>query len=547
MHHQRQRNHRHVCSRAHHRCLAELDEVFPGRHRAFHAHEFAMFEEEHRVVAIERRLEQPFGVMRRRGHHHSESGELRIHGIIAAGMMRGRRVADADAAPQQDRHLQPAAAHVLHLGDLVDDFARRIQHEIREHEIHDRPRPAHRGPASQPHKAALTNRRVAQALGSVNLKQPGGRGKIAAALTDAFTQHKDFWVFCEFLRQRFERGFHVRQHAIRLRGRGNGPRSGNRKHMLRGGFGGRHRTVLGKLVRFLHQRGDLLFDTGKLRRFREFVFQQMILQPSDGAACFPLVNFFARPVAEIAHPLGVGTRPIRLALDQRRTATAPRPPHRLLRGLLHGQHIVAVHCHSGQTISRPALGHVGIPGGVGKRDLRCELIVFTDEQHRQFPNARQVEALVKGAVVDRAITKKRHGNPIALQQFETVARAGRLQNARADDAAGAHHSNFGREQMHAAAPAPRTPRGPAIQLREELLRFQSLGQRVAVAAMRAENHVGFAQFGTDARGNRLLADIGMASPMNQPALMRFGEPLFTEPDQKHLPVKSDQIRFNGCK
>ena len=38
-------------------------------------------------------------------------------------MVRRGRVADADAAAQQDRHLEPAAAHVLHLGDLVDDLA----------------------------------------------------------------------------------------------------------------------------------------------------------------------------------------------------------------------------------------------------------------------------------------------------------------------------------------------------------------------------------------------------------------------------------------
>ena len=40
--------------------------------------------------------------------------------------------------------VQPAAAHVLHLGDLVDDLAERVEDEIGEHEIDDRPRAGHR-------------------------------------------------------------------------------------------------------------------------------------------------------------------------------------------------------------------------------------------------------------------------------------------------------------------------------------------------------------------------------------------------------------------
>ena len=48
-------------------------------------------------------------------------------------------MADADAAAQQDRHLQPAAAHVLHLGDLVEDLADAVEDEVGEHEVDDGP------------------------------------------------------------------------------------------------------------------------------------------------------------------------------------------------------------------------------------------------------------------------------------------------------------------------------------------------------------------------------------------------------------------------
>src|SRR6266576_5123342 len=110
------------------------------------------------------------------------------------------------------------------------------------------------------------------------------------------------------------------------------------------------------------------------------------------------------------------------------------------------------------------------------------MIIFADEKHRQLPNAGHVQSLVKGTVIDRSITKKSHRNLFAPQQFEAVSRTRRLQNARSDDSAGAHHSNFGCEQMHAASPPPRATRRSAIQFRKELLWREPLGQCVAVTA-----------------------------------------------------------------
>ena len=48
-------------------------------------------------------------------------------------------MANADATTEQDRHLQSPAAHILHLPNLVDDFSGTIEHEIRKHEIDNRP------------------------------------------------------------------------------------------------------------------------------------------------------------------------------------------------------------------------------------------------------------------------------------------------------------------------------------------------------------------------------------------------------------------------
>ncbi len=73
---------------------------------------------------------------------------------------------------------------------------------------------------------------------------------------------------------------------------------------------------------------------------------------------------------------------------------------------------------------------------------------------------------MEGAVVDSAVAEKGHCHAVALEQAEAVAGAGGLEDARADDAAGAHQADFGREQVHAAAAAAATASFAAEQLRE---------------------------------------------------------------------------------
>src|ERR1051325_7392500 len=99
-------------------------------------------------------------------------------------MVRCRGMTDANATTQQHRHREPAAAHILDFGDLVDELACRIEQEICEHEIDDWSRAAHRRAARKPYETSLANRRVTQSLWTVNGKETSGGAEIAAALTD---------------------------------------------------------------------------------------------------------------------------------------------------------------------------------------------------------------------------------------------------------------------------------------------------------------------------------------------------------------------------
>src|SRR5215470_4890618 len=99
------------------------------------------------------------------------------------------------------------------------------------------------------------------------------------------------------------------------------------------------------------------------------------------------------------------------------------------------------------------------------------------------------------------MAEERDGDPVAFQQLKAVARAGRLEDARAHDPAGSHEADFRREQVHAAATAAGAARLSAVEFSDQLARVQSLGKGMAVAAVRAEYHVVLPQVGADTDGD----------------------------------------------
>ena len=110
---------------------------------------------------------QPLGIGGIGGNDDPQPRHLGNHPVVATGMMGGGTVADADAAPQDHRHLQPAARHVAHLGDLVDDLAEGVEDEVGKHEVDDGAGASHRRAAGEADEAALADRRVAEALRAI--------------------------------------------------------------------------------------------------------------------------------------------------------------------------------------------------------------------------------------------------------------------------------------------------------------------------------------------------------------------------------------------
>ena len=100
---------------------------------------------------------------------------------------------------------EPAARHVLHLGDLIDDLADGVENEVGEHEVDDRPRARHGRAARQSDEAAFANGRVAQSLGTVQIVQSSRRLEVAASFADPFAQHEDRGIRRHLLGEGFVR------------------------------------------------------------------------------------------------------------------------------------------------------------------------------------------------------------------------------------------------------------------------------------------------------------------------------------------------------
>ena len=509
-----------------------------------------MLEEEHGVVAPQRMREEPLGVAGRRGHRHPEARHLRKHAVVAAGVVRGGRVADADAAPQHDRHLQPAARHELHLGDLVDDLAPAIEHKIDEHEIDHGLRAGHRRAAGQAREAPLADRRVTQPVSAILREEPRSGAEVAAAGADPLAEHEDAVVGCHLRIERLDRGLDERELPRGRVGRWLGHDPGRLGVDMRRGGGRRgRRRRLGGRAALRHEFLHLGLDRVEFLTREAMVLFEPRAEGGDRTACLPGIHLVAGAVVEVSHPLGVGPGAVGLAFDQRGALACAGAGHRAGRRLAHRHDVVAVDLLARQAVIGGATAHIGDAAGLAEGHLRRELVVLADEKHWQLPDGGHVEPLVEGAVVDGAVAEEghRHAAGVLLGitvsgELEGVAAARGLEDARAHDAARAEHADLGREEVHAAAAAAGAAGRPAEELGDEVARRHALGKRVAVAAVRAEDDVGGSEVAADTGSDRLLAHVSMAGAVDQAPLVATGELFFGVPDDEHRAVEPGHMR-----
>ena len=368
--------------------------------------------------------------------------------------MRCCGVTDPNAASQQNGHLESAAAHVLDFGNLIHDFANRVEHEIGKHEINHGARSRHACPASQPDKSPLANRCIAQSCGTINVVKSRRGLKVTSPDANPFSHYEDIRIFCHLFGEGFVSGLGHRDFATG----GRGARILQRGLRRGGTFG------IGVLSRSLgvgqwasFRKGPGLFDHRldfgvdriELGGRHDLLLNRFRSQTLDGTSLFPFLHVFTRPISKVTHPLCVSPRPISHTFDQSRTAIGSSPDDSFTCHAVQFERVVPVDRQPRHAVGDTATPHAGVSSRIGEGHFRCKLVVFTNEQNGKFPDARHVEPLVEGSVIHGTVSKKGDGDMVGLHQFEAVSTSTGLQNARADDPTCPHHSHFGREQMHA--------------------------------------------------------------------------------------------------
>jgi hypothetical protein len=112
----------------------------------------------------------------------------------------------------------------------------------------------------------------------------------------------------------------------------------------------------------------------------------------------------------------------------------------------------------------------------------------------------------------------------------------------ADRHLGAHNAMAAKEillaaeHVHRAALAVRITAPPPGQFRHHALRIHAAGQHVAVIAVGGHDRVALLQRRLHADDHRLLPDIKMAEPTDQPHAVHLPGPLLEAADQQHVGV-----------
>ncbi len=169
-------------------------------------------------------------------------------------------------------------------------------------------------------------------------------------------------------------------------------------------------------------------------------------------------------------------------------------------------------------------------------------IVLAHEDHRQLLHAGEVERFVKRAVIDRAVAEERHGDLVGSAGPRAQAQSDRRRQSAAHEAVGAEQSDGQFVKMHAAAAPAAAAAGLAIELGQHLLGRHALGQRVAVAAVRAGNPIVGSQMRANPDRRGFLADVEVNESRHFSLAIHVLRGQLEAANEHHLLVQSQQAR-----
>ena len=170
---------------------------------------------------------------------------------------------------------------------------------------------------------------------------------------------------------------------------------------------------------------------------------------------------------------------------------------------------------------------------LGRRRLR-PVVVLADEDGRDVPELREVERLVEGADVRGAVAEERDGNARLVAELERERGPDDRRQPAADDGVRAQVPALDVVEVHRAAVAVRAALELPVELRHQLVRVGSLGERVPVRTVRGGDDVALLQRAADSHGHCLLADRHVEEPRQLARTEALLDLLLEAPDEQHL-------------
>src|SRR5262245_5061821 len=249
----------------------------------------------------------------------------------------------------------------------------------------------------------------------------------------------------------------------------------------------------------------------------------------------PLALFLARAIVTIDVADVVAVVPVRLALEKRRPLAAPRAIHESLHRRVDRLHVLAVDRLRVDAEGLRARQNLARDRFAARRVLAVE-IVLAHVDHRELPERGHVHRLVEQALAQRAVAEEAHGDLSGAAHLRRQRGAGGDARRAADDGVGAEVAGLRIRDVHRTALAAAVAGFLAEQLGEHPGHRRTLGQAVAVAAMRARDEVVALQRLADSDGYALLAYIKVGEARHLGALVELVDLLFEGADLRHLAV-----------
>ena len=230
-----------------------------------------------------------------------------------------------------------------------------------------------------------------------------------------------------------------------------------------------------------------------------------------------------------------------LALEERRAPAGTRRRHRGCRGVAHREGVHPVDDLRRHAVGLRALGDVGHARDPGVRRRSTVEVVLADEDDRQLLDRGEVEPLVEGTLVGRALAEEADRDLVGSPQLHRQAESGHHGVAPTHDRDRGQHPDRGVAEVHRSALPPAAAGRLSVQLRHRRAGADPLCERVAVGPVRRGDPVVAPEHVAHPGGDGLLALVLMERAGDLPVEEEAVDPVLEAADEEDEAIEPEGI------